>query len=131
MKACTLLVILALPVYAEDAKTISEMSIWQMLAPLIMVIALIFFLAWGVKKIRPSLALSGKGITILSSASVSGQARLCLVRVGSKDILVGVTNQQVTHIETFNEPVIEKQSEPVTPELSKMFRQFLRSGNES
>ncbi|MDP0561637.1 MAG: flagellar biosynthetic protein FliO [Candidatus Endonucleobacter sp. (ex Gigantidas childressi)] len=126
MKELILLASFALPVYAEETKTLSEMNIWQMIAPLIIIIVLIFLLAWWVKKISPGQALTSKGITILSCTSISGQARLCLVRVGNKDILVGVTNQQITRIETFNEPVIEKETEPATTELSKIFRHILK-----
>ena len=126
MKVQTLLLSLfALPAFAETTP-LSEMSVLQMIAPLFLVIILIFLLAWLVKKINPGQATLGKDITILSSTPVSGQARLCLVRVGSKDILVGVTNQQITHIETFNEPVIEQLSESGTNELSKQFSRLLK-----
>ena len=129
MKQLTLLInLLALPIYAEEVTPISEMSIMQMITPLLLVIVLIFLLALIVKKINPKLSATiGKDIDLLSSTQISAQGRLCLVRVGCKDILVGVTNQQITHIQTFNEPVVEKQSEPVTTEIAKLFNRLLRA----
>ena len=85
---------------------LTEMSVLEVLGPLVLVIILIFVLAWLVKKINPTQGGCGKDITILSSIPVLGNARLCLIRVGAKDILVGVTSQQVTHIQTFSKPVI-------------------------
>ncbi len=114
-----------MPAFAET-KPISEMGIAQVVAPLFFVVLLIFLLAWLVKKINPNQPSIGKDIMVLSSTPVSNQARLCLVRVGNKDILVGVTSQQVNHIETFNEPVIEQPQGSVTSDLSKQFKRLLK-----
>ncbi len=119
---------LSLPAFATDGKpadTLLDISIAQMLMPLLLVIALIFLLTWIVKKIHPSQRYTGKDITLLSVTPVSNQARLCLVRVSNKDILVGVTNHQVSHIATFNEPVIETSDSQTPCALSERFNQFL------
>ncbi|WP_330924342.1 flagellar biosynthetic protein FliO [Candidatus Sororendozoicomonas aggregata] len=129
MKAWNALpVFLSFPAFATDdkpAETLSDISIGQMLMPLLLVIALIFLLTWMVKKIHPSQRCTGKDITLLSVTPVSNQARLCLVRISNKDILVGVTSHQVSHIATFNEPVTENPDSQTPSALSERFNQLL------
>ena len=125
--------LLSLPAFAaegEPTETLTDISIVQMLMPLLLVIALIFLLTWIVKKIHPAQRFTGKDITVLSVTPVSNQARLCLVRISNKDILVGVTNQQVSHIATFNEPVMEVPDSQNPSALSERFSQFL-AGSKS
>ncbi len=117
---------------AEDSEIIQPVSpldnldLMQMLAPLLMVIALIFALTWLVKKLNPGLPKLGNDIQVISTTHLSNQARLCLVRAGGKDILVGVTNSNVSHIQTFDEPVIPPTRESENPaQFSQQFKKLL------
>ncbi|WP_263081655.1 flagellar biosynthetic protein FliO [Endozoicomonas sp. Mp262] len=126
MKAIMILLsLVVLPALAEPSP-VTEMSAMQVITPLLLVIALIFLLAWLVKKVNPGQTAMGKDIMVIASTPVSNQARLCLVRVGGKDILVGVTAQQVTRIETFNEPVVDQPANSSPHDLSQQFRKLMK-----
>lgn len=99
--------------------TLNELDIFQVITPLLMVIILIFILAWLVKKINTGIPAMGKDIEILSTTPLSGQSRLCLVRVAGKDMLLGVTATHITHIQTFDEPLVEAGQKDRPKTLSK------------
>lgn len=120
----TLFSLITLPALASSNPA-TDINIGQTITALLLVIGLIFLLAWLVKKFNPGQTAMGKDIMVVASTPVSNQARLCLVRVGNKDILVGVTAQQVNHIETFNEPVIAPQDNSVPHDLSRHFRRLM------
>lgn len=104
---------------------LDNLDVFQMITPLLMVIVLIFALAWLVKKLNPGLPKASKDIQILSSTPLSGQSRLCLIRTGGKDILIGVTNTSVSHIQTFDEPVVTPSSSSDPSEFSQHFKNLL------
>lgn len=103
-------------VIAESIET-PEISLMQVLLPLIMVIGLIFALAWLVKRLHPGSPAIGKGVQVLANTPLSSQARVCLVRIRGKDVLLGVTNQQVSRLLVLEE----------TDDLEEMGQQ---SGND-
>ncbi|MGB0360798.1 MAG: flagellar biosynthetic protein FliO, partial [Endozoicomonas sp.] len=80
---------------------VAEMNPLQIMTPLLMVIALIFMVAWLVKRFNPKLPSMGKEIEILSSTQLSTQSRLALIRVGGKDLLIGITPQSISLIKEF------------------------------
>ena len=110
----------------DSVSSVSELSVLQVVLPLLMVITLIFVLACLVKRFNPSLPKMGKDIEILSSTPLANQSQLSLVRVGGKDLLIGITPQSVTLLKDYNEPIVDK-SAPVQADLSEQFKQLLRS----
>ena len=138
-KFLALLLMMPLSLLAEEAsETLSEppavkmpldgMDVFQMLVPLLIVISLIFMLTWLVKKLNPNLLKAGGqtegDIQMLSTVPVSNQSQLCLVRAGGKDMLIGVTNHTITHLQTFDEPVsFETKSSATSP--SEHFQKLL------
>lgn len=87
----------------EPEAKLADISLLQVMMPLLLVIVLIFALAWIVKKMKIGTPTLGQGITVVASSPLSNQARVCLIKVGEKDILLGVTNQHVSLIHTFEE----------------------------
>ena len=120
-----LMSLISLPAAAAEGPALSATNIMHVIGPLLLVLALIFILAKAVKRFNFQTIGMNQGMSIVTSIPLSNQAKLCLVKVGDKDILIGVTQQQVTHIETFNEPVIEQTPPPTTNELSKQFSRIL------
>lgn len=109
---------------------LEELDILQVITPLLMVIVLIFVLAWLVRKMNRGIPSPGKDIEILSSTPLSNQSRLCLIRVGEKDILIGVTATNISHLETFDEPVAKSQQKENPVEFAKQFRKLLDRKNK-
>ncbi|WP_062262691.1 flagellar biosynthetic protein FliO [Endozoicomonas arenosclerae] len=113
---------------AEPEKA-ADLSLTQVIAPLFFVILLIFALAWIVKKLNIGTPAIGQGIKVISSIPVSSQARVCLIRVGEKDILLGVTNQQVNLIQTFDESPIPPDNKENQHDFADQFRSLLKGRN--
>ena len=91
LKYHAILLLLPATVMAETKEPISsvgELSLFQVVMPMLIVISLIFVLAWLAKRFNPKLSAMGKDIELLSSVPVSSQSRLTLVRVSGKDILI-------------------------------------------
>ena len=110
---------------------VGELDIFQVITPLLLVITLIFILAWMVKKINPGVPAMGKDINIISSTPLSGQSRLCLVRVGGKDILIGVTGSSVSHIKTFDEPIVKTPPKENPSDFSGQFKKLLTRSSKN
>ncbi|OED45081.1 flagellar biosynthetic protein FliO [Endozoicomonas sp. (ex Bugula neritina AB1)] len=105
---------------------LANLDLFQMITPLIMVIALIFALAWLVKKLNPNLPKIGKDIQVISTTPLSNHSKLCLIRAGGQDILIGVTNTNISHIQTFNEPVSPPVESEDPAEFSQQFKKLLK-----
>ena len=117
-------------VFAEEEKPgIEDLSLMQVVMPLLLVIILIFVLAWLVKKINPGSPTLGQGITVIASAPLSSHARVCLIRVGDKDILVGVTSHQVTPVYTFEESPVPPAHTENPQDFSHHFKRLLQGNH--
>lgn len=114
---------------AEPESALADISLLQIMMPLLLVIVLIFALAWIVKKMNIGTTNLGQGITVIASAPLSSQARICLVKVGEKDILLGVTNQQISLIHTFNESPVSPTSNENASDFSGHFKKLLHRKN--
>nr|MDT0253584.1 flagellar biosynthetic protein FliO [Endozoicomonas sp.] len=115
----------------EPVSPIGELDLFQVVMPMLMVVGLIFVLAWLVKRINPKLPAMGRDIELLSSTPLSKQSRLSLVRVGGKDILIGITPQTITLIKAFDEQVVNKANEKGQTDLAEQFKKLLRPNSES
>lgn len=125
--------LLPIPLWAEAQPTeqpipepLQKIDIFQVVMPLLMVIVLIFALAWLVKKMNSGIPSMGKDIEILSTTPLSSQSRLCLIRVGGKDMLIGVTATNISHIATFDEPVAKNHPKENPVEFAEQFKKLLK-----
>ncbi|PJE78629.1 hypothetical protein CI610_02418 [invertebrate metagenome] len=121
------LLLITTPAFANGS-TITGMDVVQLILPMIVVVLLIFALAWLVRKIRPGAMGSENRVRLITHTSMSSQAKLCLVHVGNRYLLLGVTNHNVRLLETFDEETIEKDdklSQPM-PETARYFSQLLK-----
>ncbi len=112
---------------AEPDSPPPDLNFAQVMIPMVMVVALIFILAWVVKYFNPRLqATGGKDIEILANKPVTNQARLSLVRVGGKDLLIGITPGNITLIKDFDAPIVDKTQTGNQTDLSEQFKKLLR-----
>ena len=110
----------------EQQPKIEDLSLMQVVLPLLLVIILIFLLAWLVKKVNPGTPSLGQGITVIANTPLSSHARVCLIRVGDKDILLGVTSQQVTQLHTFEEPPVSLPKNENAHNFADQFKSILQ-----
>ncbi len=98
----------------------------QLLLGLLLVIGLIFLLAWLVRRIQQALPTRGanQAISLLASQALGPRDRLLLVQVGKEQILLGLTPGTIVPLHVLQEPI-----EVTTPDspISSAFAQRLAS----
>ena len=79
----------------------------QLVLGLLLVIGLIFLLAWVVRRIQQSLPVTGSQqvISLLASQTLGPRDRLLLVQVGKEQILLGLTPGTIVPLHVLQEPV--------------------------
>lgn len=88
----------------------TNMDAGSMILSLLMVLGLIVVSALVLK--RFNIVQQGNGqIKVLSSVPLGAKERLVVVQVGEKQMVLGVTSQQITHIETLSEPLAVEKSD--------------------
>ena len=89
----------------------------QMLLGLLAVVALIFGMAWLLKKMQQQAGNpAGQPIKLLGSRALGPRERLLLVQVGNEQLLLGLTPGQITPLHVLKEPVDDFQEQPAEAE---------------
>ncbi|MGC5700280.1 flagellar biosynthetic protein FliO [Pseudomonas sp. NFXW11] len=98
----------------------------QLVLGLLLVIGLIFFLAWLVRRVQQA-GPSGKGqvIELIGSRALGPRDRLVLVQVGNEQILLGLTPGTITPLHVLKEPVPVPSTEQATPEFAQRLMELL------
>lgn len=86
-------------------------SISKLLLALIVVLGVIFLAAWVFKRLNLMTAFKNPYFNVLASHSLGARERVVLMTVGDKQILLGVTANNVRTLHVFDEP-IEVVAEP-------------------
>lgn len=82
-------------------------QIMQLVLGLLLVIGLIFLLAWLVRRVQQKLPVKGsqQAISLLASQALGPRDRLLLVQVGKEQILLGLTPGTIVPLHVLEEPV--------------------------
>ena len=112
----SLFTLLLLPFAAVAAETkvpdpISFQSVSQLLLGLLLVVSLIFALAWAVRRAN-FVPGQGSGMRVVASLALSARERAVLVQCGDKQLLLGVAPGSVQLLAQFDEAVIEPSTVP-------------------
>lgn len=81
-------------------------SLMQLVAGLILVVALILALAWFLRRFT-GLPGQSKALKVVASVPLGTREKLVLVQAGDKQILLGVAPGRVNLIESYSEPLID------------------------
>ena len=73
-------------------------GIGQATVALLIVLAVIFAIAWLARRVRSVTRGGGQGIEVLAQAAVGPRERVVIVRVGTTRLLLGVAPGRVTHL---------------------------------
>lgn len=87
---------------------VAEQTPWYRsgIMPLVMVMALVFALAWALKKIAPRFGVAPVGsLRVVGRAALSPKNQLVLVEVGKRLVLVGVSPDRVERITEITESI--------------------------
>jgi flagellar protein FliO/FliZ len=99
----------------------------QLVFGLLLVLGLIFFLAWLLRRVQNA-GPAGKGqvIELIGSRALGPRDRLMLVQVGKEQILLGLSPGTITALHVLKEPVdVPATSEKATPEFAQHLLKIL------
>ena len=101
-------------------------QLMQLVLGLLLVLGLIFFLAWLLRRVQQA-GPAGKGqvIGLIGSRALSQRDRLVLVQVGNEQILLGLTPGSITALHVLKEPVQVPSTEAATPEFAQRLMELL------
>ncbi|MCF4995149.1 flagellar biosynthetic protein FliO [Pseudomonas syringae] len=99
----------------------------QLVLGLLLVLGLIFFLAWLLRRVQQA-GPAGKGqvIELIGSRALGPRDRLMLVQVGNEQILLGLSPGSITALHVLKEPVpVPAGTEHATPEFAQHLMRML------
>ncbi|AUM68899.1 flagellar biosynthetic protein FliO [Pseudomonas fluorescens] len=98
----------------------------QLVLGLLLVLGLIFFLAWMLRRVQQA-GPAGKGqvIDIIGSRALGPRDRLVLVQVGNEQILLGLSPGTITALHVLKEPVQVPSTEQASPEFAQRLMELL------
>ena len=125
-----LTLLLALPVMAaEPSANMSGVDMGgqmtKLLLGLLLVIGLIFLLAWVLRRMQQFNPRSNQAIKLISSHALGPRERLLLVQVGSEQILLGLSAGRIAPLHVLEEPVHLPDAEPANPEFAQRLMELL------
>ncbi|MCQ4266586.1 MULTISPECIES: flagellar biosynthetic protein FliO [Pseudomonadaceae] len=131
MRALAFLALLvALPALAaEPAASMSGTDMGaqlsKLLLGLLLVVGLIFLLAWLLRRVQQMNPRGTQVIKLVSSQALGPRERLVLVQVGSEQVLIGLSAGRITPLHVLKEPVHLPDSEPANPEFAQRLMELL------
>lgn len=97
----------------------------QLLLGLLLVIGLIFALAWVMRRVQQFGPRGGQAIKLVASQALGPRDRLLLVQVGGEQILLGLSAGRITPLHVLKEPVLLSDAVPATPEFAQRLMELL------
>jgi flagellar protein FliO/FliZ len=112
-------------VAGESVPGISAGQIVTVIAGLIFVLVLVFGCGWLVKRFSGMPSARTGTIKVISVLPVGSRERLALVEVGGKQLLLGVTAQQINTLHTFDEAVVDTTEIKNNSEFAQKLHQMM------
>jgi flagellar protein FliO/FliZ len=100
----------------------------QLLLGLLLVIGLIFLLAWLMRRVQQLGPRGGQVIKIVASQALGPRDRLVLVQVGGEQLLLGLTPGRIAPLHVLKEPVHLPDGEPASTEFAQRLMEVLGKG---
>lgn len=97
----------------------------QLLLGLLLVIGVIFLLAWLLRRVQQIVPRGGQVIKIVATQALGPRDRLVLVQVGGEQILLGLSPGSITSLHVMNEPVHLPDAEPASTEFAQRLMELL------
>ncbi|WP_414705801.1 flagellar biosynthetic protein FliO [Pseudomonas sp.] len=97
----------------------------QLVLGLILVVGLIFVLAWLMRRVQRAGPAGNQVIELVGSRALGPRDRLVLVQVGNEQILLGVTPGRITPLHVMNQPVQVPDTQGATPEFARRLLEAL------
>ena len=120
----------ASPVLASPGIPNSQEQLIQVSLALAMVVALIYAVAWFIKRKQGVHGLSNIPMKTLGVLPMGVKEKIILVEVGGKQILLGMTASNINTLATFDEPIVEEKSNNVGS-FSQKLKDILQQQNKN
>ncbi|MBC6624370.1 flagellar biosynthetic protein FliO [Pseudomonas sp.] len=128
--------LLALPLSALAAEPVAQVAaapavgsvggqLTQLVLGLLLVIGLIFLLAWLMRRVQRIGPGNGQVIELVGSRALGPRDRLVLVQVGEEQILLGITPGRIIPLHVLKTPVDAVKTEAATPEFAQRLMELL------
>lgn len=120
-------------VFAEDAEPVvgkhvaANLDVASILLSLLLVLALIIAVAFLLKRIQPQ-GNKLAGMKVITSLHLGTKERLVVVEVDKKQLLLGVTAQQITLIQTLDNPM--EVGQPLTMDIGQNIVKLLKKNDK-
>lgn len=103
----------------------------QMVLGLLLVVGLIFFLAWLLRRMQGAAPKGGQVIEVIGSRAIGPRDRLLLVQVGKEQILIGHTPGSIEALHVLAEPVeVPASTRQATPEFAQRLMELMGKDNK-
>lgn len=127
--AVPLLLVAAPLLAAEPAAAMSSAGVGtqlsKLLVGLLLVIGLIFLLAWLLRRVQQLNPRGNQAIKVVSTQALGARERLVLVQVGKEQVLLGLSAGRITPLHVLEEPVHLPDVEPANPEFAQRLMELL------
>lgn len=97
----------------------------QLLFGLLLVVGLIFALAWLLRRVQQIGPRGNQAIKLVASQVLGPRDRLLLVQVGGEQILLGISAGRITPLHVLKEPVPVAVTEAAPPEFAQRLMELL------
>jgi flagellar protein FliO/FliZ len=106
-------------------------GVWEVALGLALVVAVILAAAWAMRRMVPGATGAGAALRVVGALPLGPRERLLLVEVGGRQLLLGVTAQQISTLHSFDEPVVPPGGGPVGSEFAARLREMLAPGTRA
>ena len=97
----------------------------KLLFGLLLVVGLIFLLAWLLRRVQALNPRGNQAIRVISTQALGARERLVLVQVGKEQVLLGLSAGRITPLHVLEEPVHLPDVEPANPEFAQRLMELL------
>lgn len=111
-------------------KVNSSSQLANLIGGLALILVLIYGLSWFVKRFTQGGFMHNPNMKIISTMPLGTRERLVLIDVAGKQLLLGVTANQINSLHVFDEPLVQpEQSPPAASEFSQKLMAILQQKN--
>ena len=97
----------------------------QLALGLLLVVGLIFLLAWLLRRVQQLGPRGGQVIQLVATQALGPRDRLVLVQVGGEQILLGLSAGRIAPLHVLKEPVQLAETQAASPEFAKRLMDLL------
>ncbi len=107
---------------------ISPSYLMKLTAGLLFVVAVVFFIAWLLKRLNLTQNTQGGVLRIIAGLPVGTRDRIVLVQVGEEQILVGLSPGRMAKLHTLNHPVAVHEGAQIRSPFTQKINELMRKG---